>query len=85
MLGVRDTRRVAWRRQHARRHYVGYVCVTEETVRLASEHLEPFGSVTHDGHQIRVSVSEGATAMIEIVRSLSEPTRLPARASRSSR
>ena len=35
MLGVRDTRRVAWRRQHARRHYVGYVSVTEETVRLA--------------------------------------------------
>ena len=35
MLGVRDTRRVAWRRQHASRHYVGYVTVTDDTVRLA--------------------------------------------------
>ncbi len=35
MLGVRDTRRVAWRRQHAQRHYVGYVTVTDEAVRLA--------------------------------------------------
>ncbi len=35
MLGVRDTRRVAWRRQHAQRHYVGYVTVSEQNVRLA--------------------------------------------------
>jgi hypothetical protein len=35
MLGVRDTRRVAWRRKHALRHYVGYVTVTEDGVRLA--------------------------------------------------
>jgi len=35
MLGVRDARQVAWRRQHAQRHYVGYVTVTEESVRLA--------------------------------------------------
>ncbi len=35
MLGVRDTRRVAWRRQHATRHYVGYVTISEDTVRLA--------------------------------------------------
>jgi hypothetical protein len=35
MLGVRDTRRVAWRRQHASRHYVGYVTVTDGNVRLA--------------------------------------------------
>jgi hypothetical protein len=35
MLGVRDTRRVAWRRQHAPQHYVGYVTVTEQSVRLA--------------------------------------------------
>lgn len=34
MLGVRDTRRVAWRRQHAQRHYVGYVTVSEANVRL---------------------------------------------------
>jgi hypothetical protein len=35
MLGVLDTRQVAWRRQHAQRHYVGYVTVTEHGVRLA--------------------------------------------------
>ncbi len=35
MLGTHDTRRVAWRRQHARRHYVGYVTVSDDTVRLA--------------------------------------------------
>ena len=35
MLSVRDTRRVAWRRRHAPQHYVGYVTVTEDTVRLA--------------------------------------------------
>ncbi len=35
MLGVRDARRVAWRRQHAQRHYVGYVTVTEANIRLA--------------------------------------------------
>jgi hypothetical protein len=35
MLGVLDARRVAWRRQHAQRHYVGYVTVTENGVRLA--------------------------------------------------
>jgi hypothetical protein len=34
MLGVRDTRRVAWRREHAARHYLGYVTVTEDAVRL---------------------------------------------------
>lgn len=40
MLGVRDTRRVAWRRQHAPQHYVGYVTVTEKSVRLAGrEHI----------------------------------------------
>ncbi len=35
MLGVRDTRRVAWKRQHAHQHYVGYVTVSEHTIRLA--------------------------------------------------
>lgn len=39
MLGVRDTRRVAWRREHAPQYYVGYVTVTEKSVRLAgTEH-----------------------------------------------
>jgi hypothetical protein len=35
MLGVLETRQVAWRRQHAQRHYVGYVTVTEDGIRLA--------------------------------------------------
>jgi hypothetical protein len=35
MLGVRDTRRVTWRRQNATHHYVGYVTVNDENVRLA--------------------------------------------------
>jgi hypothetical protein len=35
MLGIRDTRRVTWRRQHASQHYVGYVTVTDQSVRLA--------------------------------------------------
>ena len=30
MLGVRHTGRVAWRRKHASRHYVGYVLVTDD-------------------------------------------------------
>ncbi len=34
MLGVLDTRQVAWRRQYAQRHYVGYATVTESSVRL---------------------------------------------------
>lgn len=44
MLGVRDTRRVAWRHRHARRHYVGYVTVTEDAVRLTGrEHITGIG------------------------------------------
>ena len=35
MLGVSHTCRVAWRRRHASRHYVGYVLVTDDLVRLA--------------------------------------------------
>jgi hypothetical protein len=35
MLGVRHTERVAWRRKHASRHYVGYVLVADDAVRLA--------------------------------------------------
>jgi hypothetical protein len=37
MLGVRHTGRVAWRRQHASRHYVGYVLVADDAVRLAGD------------------------------------------------
>ena len=35
MLGVRHTGRVVWRRRHASRHYVGYVLVGDDAVRLA--------------------------------------------------
>jgi hypothetical protein len=35
MLGARDTRRVAWKRSHAHRHYVGYITVGDTSVRLA--------------------------------------------------
>lgn len=35
MLGVRHTERVAWRRKHATRHYVGYVLIADDAVRLA--------------------------------------------------
>lgn len=39
MLGVRDTRQVTWRRRHAHSHYVGYVTVSDDSLRLAgSEH-----------------------------------------------
>lgn len=35
MLGQRETRRVAWKRRYAHRHYVGYVSVGDAGVRLA--------------------------------------------------
>lgn len=35
MLGVSHTARVVWRRRHASRHYVGYVLVADDGVRLA--------------------------------------------------
>ena len=35
MLGVRHTRRVTWKRLHARQHYVGYVTVADDSIRLA--------------------------------------------------
>jgi hypothetical protein len=37
MLGVRDTRRVAWRRRHAHSYYLGYVTVNDDSLRLAGE------------------------------------------------
>jgi hypothetical protein len=37
MLGVHHTARVAWRREHASRHYVGYVIVGDDTIRLAGD------------------------------------------------
>lgn len=40
MLGVRHTGRVAWRRKHASRHYLGYVLVTDDAIRLAGDENE---------------------------------------------
>ena len=37
ILGARHTGRVVWRRRHASRHYVGYVLVTDDLVRLAGD------------------------------------------------
>jgi hypothetical protein len=52
MLGIRDTRRVTWRRQHASQHYVGHVTVTDNCVRLAGrEHttgIDVSLSIPHD-------------------------------------
>jgi hypothetical protein len=64
MLGVRDTRRVAWRREHAPQHYVGYVTVTERNVRLAGrEHatgIEVSMSIPYDAIlKIRVARDQG--------------------------
>ena len=64
MLGIRDTRRVTWRRQHASQHYVGYVTVTDDTVRLAGrEHATGIGvslSIPHDAiRKVRVARDSG--------------------------
>jgi len=40
MLGVRHTGRVAWRRKYASRHYVGYVLVADDAIRLAGDEDE---------------------------------------------
>ena len=37
MLGVRHSNRVLWRRRHASRHYVGYVVVSDDSIRLAGD------------------------------------------------
>jgi len=64
MLGVRDTRRVAWRRKHAPQHYVGYVTVTEQSVRLAGrEHatgIDASLSIPYDAiRKVRVARDAG--------------------------
>jgi hypothetical protein len=64
MLGVRDTRRVTWRRQHAAQHYVGYVTVTDDTVRLAGrEHatgIDASLSIPYDAiSKVRLARGEG--------------------------
>jgi len=42
MLGVRDLRRVAWRRLSAPQHYIGYVTITDDVIRLSGRE-EPTG------------------------------------------
>ncbi len=42
MLGVRDVRRVAWRRLHAPHHYLGYLTITDELISLSGRE-EPTG------------------------------------------
>jgi hypothetical protein len=64
MLGVRDTRRVTWRRQHASQHYLGYVTVTDQGVRLAGrEHetgIDVSLSIPHDAiRKIRIALNDG--------------------------
>lgn len=64
MLGIRDTRRVTWRRQHAHEHYVGYVTVTDESVRLAGrEHatgIDVSLCIPHDAiRKVRLARGDG--------------------------
>jgi ABC-2 type transport system ATP-binding protein len=49
----------------------------DESVRVASEQLAPIGPVAAEGHMLRVSVSDGATAMLEIVRVLDRAQLVP--------
>jgi daunorubicin resistance ABC transporter ATP-binding subunit len=49
----------------------------DESVRSASEQLAPIGPVAAEGHTVRVSVSDGATAMLAIVRVLDRAELVP--------
>jgi ABC-2 type transport system ATP-binding protein len=49
----------------------------DQTVRNASEQLAPIGPVATEGHLLRVSVSDGPTAMLEIVRVLDRAELVP--------
>jgi hypothetical protein len=61
MLGIRDTRQVAWRREHAPQHYVGYVTVTEQSVRLAGrEHAT--------GIEVSLSIPYEAIRKVRVAR-----------------
>jgi hypothetical protein len=42
----------------------------DESASVATEKLAPIGAVAREGHVLRVNVSDGATAMLEIVRVL---------------
>lgn len=57
MLGARHTGRVVWRRRHASRHYIGYVLVTDDLVRLAGNEQD---TDIHAVLSIPASAIEGA-------------------------
>ncbi len=59
MLGIREARRVAWRRRHAPQHYVGYVTVTDAGVRLA-------GTEHHTGIDAALTIPYGAICRVRI-------------------
>jgi hypothetical protein len=59
MLGILDTRRVAWRREHAPQHYVGYVTVTEDNVRLA-------GTEHHTGIDVALTIPHSAISRVRV-------------------
>jgi hypothetical protein len=61
VLGIRDTRRVAWRREHAPQHYIGYVTVTEESVRLA-------GREHSTGIEVALSIPYYAIRTVRVAR-----------------
>jgi hypothetical protein len=65
MLGLRETRRVAWKRQYARRHYVGYVTVTETTVRFA-------GREDATGIDVTLSIPYDAISKIRVAEDAAE-------------
>jgi tRNA A37 threonylcarbamoyladenosine synthetase subunit TsaC/SUA5/YrdC len=61
MLGIRETRRVTWRRQHASQHYVGYVTVTDASVRLA-------GRENVTGIEVSLSIPYDAIRKVRLAR-----------------
>src|SRR5947199_7593616 len=65
MLGARETRRVAWKRHHAHRHYVGYVTVGDTSVRLA-------GLEEGSGIDAALTIPFGAIREIRVGRDPSE-------------
>ena len=65
MLGARHTGRIVWRRRHASRHYVGYVVIGDDTVRLA-------GNERDTGIQAVLSIPPGAIQEARVGRHPSE-------------
>jgi hypothetical protein len=59
MLGVREARRVAWRRLHAPQHYIGYVTVTDDGVRLA-------GTEHHNGIGVALTIPYAAISKVRV-------------------